>query len=111
MRSWDEGHADGADDADLDLFGLGFCRFREILLMTYRILSFFLVVSKKICVICEICVTKYTKKPQPYVRGHKIGGGKRDEYGKLYVEMDVGKPLLHIETWTLLVNIGEISMA
>lgn len=26
MRSWDEGHADGADDADLDLFGLGFHR-------------------------------------------------------------------------------------
>ena len=46
MRS-DKGHADGADDADLDLFGLGFCRFREILLMTCRILSFFLVVSKK----------------------------------------------------------------
>ena len=44
----------------------GFRRFREILLMTCRILSFFLVVSKKICVICEICVTKYTKKPQPY---------------------------------------------
>ena len=44
MRS-DEGHADFADDADLDLFGLGFCRFREILLMTCRILSFFLVVS------------------------------------------------------------------
>lgn len=65
MRS-DKGHADGADDADFDLFGLGFRRFREILLMTYRILSFFLVVSKKICVICEICVTKYTKKPQPY---------------------------------------------
>ena len=63
---WDEGHADGADDADFDLLGLGFRRFREILLMTYRILSFFLVVSKKICVICEICVTKYTKKPQPY---------------------------------------------
>ena len=46
MRS-DKGHADGADDADLDLFGLGFRRFREILLMTCRILSFFLVVSKK----------------------------------------------------------------
>lgn len=27
------------------------------------------------------------------------------------MEMNVGKPLLHIETWTLLVNIGEISMA
>ena len=46
MRS-DKGHADFADDADLDLFGLGFRRFREILLMTCRILSFFLVVSKK----------------------------------------------------------------
>lgn len=45
------------------------------------------------------------------MREHKVGGGKRDENGKLYVEMDVGKPLLHIETWTLLVNIGEISMA
>ena len=53
----DEGHADlafpsaadfqFADDADLDLFGLGFCRFREILLMTCRILALFLVVSKK----------------------------------------------------------------
>ena len=44
--------------------------------------------------------------------GHKIGGGKgkRDEYGKLYVEMNVGKPLLDIETWTLLVNAREISM-
>ena len=41
MRS-DKGHADGADDADLDLFGLGFCRFREILLMTCRILCFIL---------------------------------------------------------------------
>ena len=48
--------------------------------------------------------------PQPYVRGHKIGGGKRDEYGKLYVDMTVGKPLLDIETWTLLVNAREISM-
>ena len=48
--------------------------------------------------------------PQPYVRGHKIGGGKRDEYGELYVEMNVGKPLLDIETWTLLVNAREISM-
>lgn len=36
-----------ADDADLDLFGLGFRRFREILLMTCRILALFLVVSKK----------------------------------------------------------------
>ena len=44
MRS-DKGHADFADDADFDLFGLGFRRFREILLMTCRILSFFLVVS------------------------------------------------------------------
>lgn len=44
------------------------------------------------------------------MRGHKIGGGKRDEYGKLYVEMNVGKPLLDIETWTLLVNAREISM-
>ena len=44
---WDEGHADGADDADFDLFGLGFRRFREILLMTCRIFAFFLVVSKK----------------------------------------------------------------
>jgi hypothetical protein len=46
------------------------------------------------------------------VLGHKIGGGKgkRDEYGKLYVEMNVGKPLLDIETWTLLVNAREISM-
>ena len=48
--------------------------------------------------------------PQPYVRGHKIGGGKREEYGELYVEMDGGKPLLDIETWTLLVNAREISM-
>ena len=47
-----EGHADlafpsaadfqFADDADFDLFGLGFCRFREILLMTCRILCFIL---------------------------------------------------------------------
>ena len=36
-----------ADDADFDLFGLGFCRFREILLITCRFLVFFLVVSKK----------------------------------------------------------------
>lgn len=36
-----------ADDANLDMFGLGFCRFREILLMTCRILALFLVVSKK----------------------------------------------------------------
>ena len=36
-----------ADDADFDLFGLGFRKFREILLMTYRILALFLVVSKK----------------------------------------------------------------
>ena len=36
-----------ADDADFDLLGLGFCRFREILLMTCRILALFLVVSKK----------------------------------------------------------------
>ena len=43
----DEGHADGADDADLDLFGLGFRRFRQILLITCRILAFFLVVSQK----------------------------------------------------------------
>ena len=41
------GFADFADDADLDLFGLGFCRFREILLMSCRILALFLVVSKK----------------------------------------------------------------
>ena len=46
MRS-DKGHADFAEDADFDLFGLGFCRFREILLMTCRILALFLVVSKK----------------------------------------------------------------
>ena len=31
-----------ADDADFDLFGLGICRFREILLMTCRILCFIL---------------------------------------------------------------------
>lgn len=49
-------------------------------------------------------------KPQPYVRGHKIGGGKREEYGKLYVEMNAGKPLLDIKTWTLLVDTGEISV-
>lgn len=41
MRS-DKGHADFADDADFDLLGLGFCRFREILLMTCRILCFIL---------------------------------------------------------------------
>lgn len=52
----------------------------------------------------------YTKKPQPYVRGHKIGGGKREEYGELYVEMDRGEPLLDIKTGTLLVNTREISM-
>ena len=46
MRS-DEGYADFADDADFDLLGLGFRRFREILLMTCRFLAFFLVVSKK----------------------------------------------------------------
>ena len=73
MRSWDEGHADGADDADFDLLGLGFRRFWQILLMTYRILAFFLVVSKKICVICEICVTKYTKKPLPYAGNIRLG--------------------------------------
>ena len=44
------------------------------------------------------------------MRGHKIGGGKREEYGELYVEMNVGKPLLDIETWTLLVDAREISM-
>ena len=44
------------------------------------------------------------------MRGHKIGGEKRDEYGKLYVEMNVGKPLLDIKTRTLLVNAREISM-
>lgn len=44
------------------------------------------------------------------MRGHKIGGGKREEYGKLYVEMNAGKPLLDIETWTLFVDTGEISM-
>ena len=38
------GHADFADDADFDLLGLGFRRFREILLMTCRIFAFFLVV-------------------------------------------------------------------
>lgn len=53
----------------------------------------------------------FTTKPQSYVRGHKIGGGKRDEYGKLYVEMNAGKPLLDIETWTLLVNAREVSVA
>lgn len=53
----------------------------------------------------------FTTKPQPYVREHKIGGGKRDENGKLYVEMDVGKPLLDIKTWTLLMDTGEISVA
>ena len=41
------GHADFADDADFDLLGLGFRRFREILLMTCSILALFLVVSKK----------------------------------------------------------------
>ena len=41
MRS-DEGYADFADDADFDLLGLGFRRFREILLMTCRILCFIL---------------------------------------------------------------------
>ncbi len=40
IESW--GHADFADDAILDLSGLGFCRFREILLMTCRILCFIL---------------------------------------------------------------------
>ena len=45
------------------------------------------------------------------MRGHKIGGEKRDEYGELYVEMNVGKPLLDIEIWTLLVNAREISVA
>ena len=44
------------------------------------------------------------------MRGHKIGGGKRDEYGELYVEMNAGEPLLDIERWTLLVNTREISM-
>ena len=46
MRS-DKGNADFADGAGFDRLGLGFRRFREILLMTCRILSFFLVVSKK----------------------------------------------------------------
>ena len=44
------------------------------------------------------------------MRGHKIGGGKREEYGELYVEMNVGEPLLDIKTWTLLVDTREISM-
>ena len=51
------------------------------------------------------------------MRKHKIGEEK-DEYGnlylmrggELYVEMNAGKPLLDIETWTLLVNTREISM-
>ena len=47
MRSWDEGHADDADFTDIDLLGLGFRRFREILLITCRILALCLVVSKK----------------------------------------------------------------
>ena len=34
-----------------------------------------------------------------------------DERRRLDVEMDVGKPLLDIETWTLLVDTGEISVA
>ena len=47
--------------------------------------------------------------PQTAVLG-RAGGEERDEYGNLYVEMNVGKPLLDIETWTLLVNAREISM-
>ena len=46
MRS-DEGHADFADDADLDLSGLGISQISGISLITCRILAFFLVVSKK----------------------------------------------------------------
>ena len=34
-----------------------------------------------------------------------------DERRRLDVEMNVGKPLLDIETWTLLVDTGEISVA
>ena len=34
-----------------------------------------------------------------------------DEKMRLYVEMNFGKPLLDIETWTLLVNAREISVA
>ena len=43
----DKGHADFADDADLDLSGLGISQISGISLITCRILAFFLVVSKK----------------------------------------------------------------
>ena len=43
MRS-DEGHADFADDADLDLSGLGISQISGISLITCRIFVFFLVV-------------------------------------------------------------------
>ena len=46
MRS-DKGHADFADDADLDLSGLGISQISGISLITCRILAFFVVVSKK----------------------------------------------------------------
>lgn len=51
------------------------------------------------------------------MREHKIGEEKMsteiyfDERRRLDVEMDVGEPLLDIETWTLLVDTGEISVA
>ena len=47
------------------------------------------------------------------MRDIRLGSGNEsigDEYGKLYVEMDGGEPLLDIKTWTLLVNAREISM-
>ena len=47
------------------------------------------------------------------MRDIRLGSGNesiRDEYGELYVEMNVGKPLLDIKTWTLLVDTGEISV-
>lgn len=46
----------------------------------------------------------------PNGRSRTGWGEERDEYGNLYVEMNVGKPLLDIETWTLLVDAREISM-
>ena len=54
MRS-DEGHADFADDADLDLSGLGISQISGISLITCRILALFLVVSRKKVTLAADC--------------------------------------------------------
>ena len=46
------------------------------------------------------------------MRDIRLGSGNESmrRVRKLYVEMNAGKPLFDIETWTLLVNAREISM-